>query len=112
MARRCGPIPAARSGRSAATSCTSSPDVPTYAARSLWTSTPAVSPLDLIGTAAKAGYSTRKLRSAYAGSALKVRRSSDDATQDIGFVSDQLDTATLASFVGANNGFINTWYDQ
>src|SRR5215475_5539741 len=68
--------------------------------------------LDLIGTAATTGFSTRKIRSAYAGSALRVRRSSDNAEQDIGFVSNLLDTSSLTSFVGANNGFIVTWYDQ
>lgn len=62
--------------------------------------------------AAANGYSLRKLRSAYAGSAIKVRRSSDSTTQDIGFVGSALDTASLLTFVGAGNGFIDTWYDQ
>lgn len=43
---------------------------------------------------------------------MKVRRSSDNATQDIGFVGGVLDTASLLTFVGANNGFVTTWYDQ
>jgi len=62
--------------------------------------------------AAANGYSLRKLRTAYAGSAIKVRRSSDNATQDIGFSGNDLDTTSLASFVGANSGYIDTWYDQ
>ena len=57
-------------------------------------------------------YSVRKLRSAYAGNALRVRRSSDNAEQDIGFVGADLDTSSLLSFVGAGNGFVTTWYDQ
>jgi hypothetical protein len=57
-------------------------------------------------------YSLRKLRSAYSGSAIRVRRSSDNAEQNIGFVSDVLDTASLLTFCGAGNGFITTWYDQ
>lgn len=69
-------------------------------------------PLDAISASAIAAFSTRKLRSAYAGSAIKVRRTSDNTTQDIGFSSDNLDTAALASFVGANSGYIDTWYDQ
>lgn len=64
-----------------------------------------------VATAAN-GYSLRKLRSAYAGYAIKVRRSNDNATQDIGFVGSDLDTASLATFVGANSAYIDTWYDQ
>jgi hypothetical protein len=41
-----------------------------------------------------------------------VRRSSDNAEQDIGFANNVLDTASLLSFCGAGNGFVTTWYDQ
>jgi hypothetical protein len=62
---------------------------------------------------ATAAYSLRKLRTAYSGSAIRVRRSSDNTEQDIGFdVNGDLDTTSLLSFVGANNGFVTTWYDQ
>lgn len=61
---------------------------------------------------AAAAYSVRKLSSIYSGSALRVRRSSDNAEQDIGFSGNDLDTATMESFVGANDGFVVTWYDQ
>jgi len=61
---------------------------------------------------AAAAYSLRKLRTAYNGSAIRVRRSSDNTEQDIGFVNNELDTASLNTFVGANSGFITTWYDQ
>lgn len=57
-------------------------------------------------------YSFRKLRSGYIGDCIKVRRSSDNTTLDIGFVSNVLDTASLLSFVGSGDGFIDTWYDQ
>jgi hypothetical protein len=57
-------------------------------------------------------YSLRKLRSAYAGNCIEVRRSSDDTTQNIGFVNNVLDTASLLTFCGAGNGFVKTWYDQ
>lgn len=56
--------------------------------------------------------SLRLLDCNYAGSAIRVRRSSDNAEQDIGFVSNYLDTAGMKTFVGANNGFVVTWYDQ
>lgn len=61
---------------------------------------------------AAAAYSVNKLRTAYSGSAIRVRRSSDNTQSDIGFVGNDLDTATLATFVGAGNGFIVKWYDQ
>jgi hypothetical protein len=64
-------------------------------------------------SSAAAAYSLRKLRTAYTGSAIRVRRSNDNTEQDIGFTSSgDLDTASLKTFVGANNGFITTWYDQ
>jgi len=61
---------------------------------------------------AAAAYSLRKLSSTYNGSAIRVRRSSDNTEQDIGFVNNALDTTALTTFVGANNGFVTTWYDQ
>jgi hypothetical protein len=58
-------------------------------------------------------YSTRRLRLAYSGSAIRVRRSSDNAESDIGFNSlYDLDSSALLSFVGSGNGFVTTWYDQ
>jgi hypothetical protein len=64
-------------------------------------------------TPAAAAYSMRKLSSAYSGSALQVRRSSDNTIQDIGFTaSGDLDTASLKTFVGGGNGYVTIWYDQ
>ena len=67
--------------------------------------------LDLYPSAA-AAYSVRKLRAAYTGSAIQVRRSSDNTTQDIGFSGANLDTTALTSFCGSGDGFVTTWYDQ
>jgi hypothetical protein len=61
---------------------------------------------------ATVAYSLRKLRTAYSGNAIKVRRSSDNTEQDIGFVGNFLDTASLLTFCGAGNGFVTRWYDQ
>lgn len=62
---------------------------------------------------ASAAYSLRKLRDGYSGSAITVRRSSDDTTQNIGFdVNGNLDTTALLNFVGSGNGFVTTWFDQ
>jgi hypothetical protein len=62
---------------------------------------------------AAAAYSVRKLRAAYTGSAIRVRRSSDNTETDIGFSSSfGLDTTSLTSFCSGTNGFVTTWYDQ
>ena len=64
-------------------------------------------------SAAAAAYSLRKLKSSYTGSAIRVRRSSDNTEQNIGFdTNGGLDTSALLSFVGSGNGFVTTWYDQ
>jgi hypothetical protein len=52
---------------------------------------------------AVAAYSLRKLDKSYTGSAIRVRRSSDNAEQDIRFVNNQLDTESLATFAGYQN---------
>lgn len=57
--------------------------------------------LDLYPSAAVA-YSLRKLRTAYTGSAIRIRRSSDNTEQDIGFIGENLDTQTMLDFVGYN----------
>ena len=67
--------------------------------------------LDVYPSAA-AAYSVRKLRTAYTGSAIRVRRSSDNTEQDIGFSSGNLDTTSLTTFCSGTNGFVTTWYDQ
>ena len=62
---------------------------------------------------AAAAYSLRKLKSSYTGSAIRVRRSSDNTELNIGFDSDgNLDTYSLSAFVGTGNGFVSIWYDQ
>lgn len=58
-------------------------------------------------------YSVRRLNSSYTSSLLRVRRSSDNTEQDIGYDSNgNLDETALTNFVGAGNGFVTTWYDQ
>jgi hypothetical protein len=61
---------------------------------------------------ASLGLSLDKLDKNYTGSAIKVRRSSDNNELDIGFVNNELDTASLLDFVGSGNGFVSIWYDQ
>lgn len=74
--------------------------------------TPSVPLLDTYTNAA-AAYSLRLLRSAYTGSAIRVRRSSDNTEQNIGFdINGNLNQSALTTFVGSGNGFVTTWYDQ
>jgi hypothetical protein len=61
---------------------------------------------------ASVAYSLRKLRSAYTGNCVRIRRSSDNTEQDFGFVNNYLDTTALSTFCGAGNGFITIWYEQ
>lgn len=57
--------------------------------------------------------STKRLRSAYTGACMRVRRSSDNAEADIGFTpAGDLDTVALLAHVGGGSGFVRTWYDQ
>lgn len=61
-------------------------------------------------------YSFRKLRTAYTGMACRIRRSSDNAEQDIGFDGsgnfDELAADAFINGAGAASGFIVDWYDQ
>ena len=63
-------------------------------------------------TPAAPSYSLRLLSSSYTRAAIQVRRSSDNATMDIGFSAGNLDTAALKTFTGANNSYVSIWYDQ
>jgi len=74
--------------------------------------TPVALLLDVYPGAA-AAYSLRKIRQAYTGPAITVRRESDDAEQNIGFDNQgNLDTAALATFCNNTNGFVKTWFTQ
>jgi hypothetical protein len=61
---------------------------------------------------ASLGLSLDKLDKNYTGSAIKVRRSSDNTELDIGFSNDVLDTASLLDFVGSGDAFVTIIYDQ
>ena len=57
--------------------------------------------------------SVRKVNPAYNGPCMRVRRSNDNAEQDIYFTNaGNLDTASLQLFTGSNNAFVTKWYDQ
>jgi len=69
--------------------------------------------LDNLTVTSAGAYSTRRLTGSYTGSLLRVRRSSDNSEQDIGYTSaGALNTVALLAFVGTASGFVTTWYDQ
>lgn len=63
-------------------------------------------PLDSYSSNLSFAYSLRKLRSAYTGYCIRVKRSSDGTTQDFGFASNVLDTAAVTNFVGGGTGYV------
>ena len=64
-------------------------------------------------TGAESAYSmNRLLRSGYGGSAFRVRRSSDNSEQDIGFLYGNVDESSITSFIGSDTAYITTIYDQ
>lgn len=65
-----------------------------------------------LGSALAAYGPFRKMRAAYSGAAIRVRRSVDNAEQDIGFTINVLDTASLLTFSLGSNAFVTTVYDQ
>lgn len=72
-----------------------------------------VGPFDDLATNLEAAYSLRRLLSGYEGSAIRVRRSSDNAEADIGFDENgDLDTSALLAYCGVGNGAVSMWYDQ
>jgi hypothetical protein len=68
-------------------------------------------PLDNFATPF-AAFSFRKLRAAYAGPAMRLRRISDSAEQDIGFAGGDYDTVAAQAFCAATTCKLVFWYDQ
>jgi len=59
------------------------------------------------------GLSTRKLRAAYSGNCFTLRRSSDNAEADFGFLANgDLDTAAITAWLAGANAFVKVWFDQ
>ena len=68
--------------------------------------------LDTYGENLYGAYSLRLLRNAYGGNCVRVRRSSDNAEENFGFIDGVVDMAGIIAFCGGGNGFVTTWYDQ
>lgn len=69
--------------------------------------------LDQIPKASVGAYSLRKLRAAYTGNAIRVRRALDNIEIDVGFDGNgNLNTADLLNFAAGGDVFLKTMYDQ
>lgn len=75
---------------------------------------PVVSATPVLDTyaGATAAYSMRQLRSAYGGACVRLRRSSDNAEADFGFIALYLNKAAVLAWAGSGDAFVVTWYDQ
>ena len=62
---------------------------------------------DLVGA-----YAPVLLVPGYNGPCMRIRRSGDNAEQDIGFDGIDLDRDAIASFCSPGDGFVKVWYDQ
>jgi len=55
----------------------------------------------------------RRTLTAYTGNLLRLRRASDDAESDFGYVANgDLDVVAIAAWLGGANGYVKTVYDQ
>ena len=60
-----------------------------------------------------AAYSIRRLRAAYAGPCLRLRRGSDNVESDFGFSGDGwLESLAVTTWLDGANGYVTAWYDQ
>lgn len=59
-----------------------------------------------------AAYSFRRIRNAFQGALVRLRRDSDDTESDFGAGLPALDTSAIATWLGGADGFVVTWYDQ
>lgn len=68
-------------------------------------------PLDNV-TDYKLAVGLRLLRTSYTGSALRIRRGSDNAEANFGFIGNELDLSSINTFLGASQGYCTILYDQ
>src|SRR6218665_2742459 len=74
--------------------------------------------LDVVSVDSKLAYSLRRLRTGYGGSAVKVRRVSDQETREIGFtLAGVIDAEAFKTFISfgtpnSTRAYVSIWYDQ
>ena len=71
-----------------------------------------VLPVFNFGSVNDLAFSVRKVNSSYTGDCMRIRRSTDNAELDVGFVSGDLDTSAISTFCGVDIGYVVNWYDQ
>ena len=69
-------------------------------------------PLDEVATTYKVAVGLRKLRSAYTGPAIRLRRATDNAESDFGFVGNDLNKDAISAWLNGADGFCVKLYDQ
>jgi Alpha-L-arabinofuranosidase B, catalytic/Concanavalin A-like lectin/glucanases superfamily len=75
--------------------------------------TRARTPLNAISPSSIVAFGLRCLEKSYTGNLIRVRRSSDSTTLDIGCdANGDLDVNALMAFVGTGTGYVTIWYDQ
>lgn len=58
-------------------------------------------------------YALRRGLTAYTGPLIRLRRSSDNAEDDFGWLPNgDLEVAAIAAWLGEDDGYVTTWYDQ
>lgn len=76
-----------------------------------WNISTTTIPLDAV-SGAKLAIGLRKLKSTYTGSCIRLRRDSDNAQSDFGFNGNDLDTASISTWLNGATGYCVTLYDQ
>ena len=69
-------------------------------------------PLDAVATTYKVAVGLRRLRSAYTGAAIRLRRATDNAESDFGFVGNDLDKVAISAWLNGADGYCVKLYDQ
>ena len=69
-------------------------------------------PIDEVGVMPYLALSFRRLRGAYTGNLLRIRRESDSVEQSIGQRPDVLDRQAAKTFLGTSHGYMVQWFDQ
>ena len=83
--------------------------------KTTWNFTCSPFPTYLSDTTASAvlGLAVGKIKSSYSGACMRIRESGGDTLLDIGFdASGRISEAEFDAHVGANSGYVHTWYDQ
>lgn len=65
-----------------------------------------------IANGCQMAFSFHKIRTNFTGNCLAVRRLSDNATQNFGFINNYVDTNGIKAFVGSSSGVVPSFFNQ